>query len=164
MLPLATTVNINFPTDTSSLLGTHKITLSACLPLPSLPLSRPLVSIAITLDYAAEIVITLRCDLHFKSHDESFESIACSSRHLLWLSIGLILLPFAPSSPSFPFTSVDCNFSLDKRLPRDGEADKNQPIRSTSELSFWGDQGSVQEGRRERLWEGNWKYLQKNLA
>lgn len=129
-----TTVNINFPTDTSSLLGTHKITLSACLsPFPPFGV---LVSIPITLDYAAEIVITLRCDLHFKSHDESFESIACSSRHLLWLSIGLILLPFPslPRSPS-PF-SVDCNFSLDKRLPRDGEADKNQPIRSTSELSF----------------------------
>lgn len=102
LLPMrgTTTVNINFPTDTSSLLGTHKITLSACL----CPPSRVLVSIPITLDYAAEIVITLRCDLHFKSHDESFESIACSSRHLLWLSIGLILLPFLLPSLAPPLS------------------------------------------------------------
>lgn len=156
MLPLATTVNINY-----------KITLSACLPACLSPLPASLPPTCFDSNHT-----WLRCR---NCHYFALWITLQKPRWILWEHC-LLFAPFAlafhwlnPSSfaplfPLFPFPSVDCNFSLDKRLPRDGEADKNQPIRSTSELSFWGEQGRVQKGGRERGWEGNWKYLQKNLA
>lgn len=78
----------------------------------------------ITLDYAAEIVITLRCcDLHFKSRRESFESVSYTWRlcSLLFASFCALFLLFAFRLS--PFAFVNCNFSID--MPRD--TDENSP-------------------------------------
>lgn len=83
-----------------------------CLCLSARPMCFP-----ITLDYAAEIVITLRCDLHFKSRRESFESVSYTLR----------LRPFAL------FAFVNCNFSID--MPRDSD-ENSQNISNSFTLSL----------------------------